>query len=231
MGCGGSKDDDKKAGAPGKAGTAKKGAATKKGSAVGGKTKGPSAAGGTKKKGVSAAKGSGKKSATTISEGGPAPGAGAAGPAPASPPSSPPASPPSSPPASPPSSPPASPPASPPSSPPSSPPGSPTGTGSSLGTDFRERIAQAGPGQLIVIRFFRVDCEKCVAVGKFYQTLVHKYANVIFLDANMARNMHAVGAMNVLTVPTFVAFKNHREIGRYEGWDNAELENWIVTNS
>ena len=96
--------------------------------------------------------------------------------------------------------------------------------------DFRERIAQAGPDQLLIIRFFKTDCDRCAAIGQFYEGLVGKYEQVIFLDANLGRNLHAIGQMNVMAVPTFIAFKNHREVQRYIGTDPMALEQMIAAN-
>ncbi len=104
--------------------------------------------------------------------------------------------------------------------------------GSSIasGGDFRSRIATAGPNQLLLIRFFKIDCEKCLEVGQFYQGLVTQYPQVIFLDANLARNLHAIGDMQVMSVPTFIAFKNHHEIGRYVGTDTRQVEALVTSN-
>ncbi len=98
------------------------------------------------------------------------------------------------------------------------------------GGDFRDKVARAPANQLLVIRFFKIDCEKCLSVGHFYQGLVARFPQVIFLDANMARNIHAIGEMNIHSVPTFVAFKNHQELGRYVGTDTREVEALIARN-
>ena len=110
-------------------------------------------------------------------------------------------------------------------------PGTSSAGGSAPGGDFRERIAKAGPNQLIMIRFYKVDCQKCAMVGQFYQSLVVKYPQVIFLDANMARNLHAIGYMAVNAVPTFIAFKNHTEVGRYVGIENGPMEALVRNNA
>ena len=100
----------------------------------------------------------------------------------------------------------------------------------SLDEDFKARIATAAPDTLILIRFFKGDCNQCVDIGLFYQSLVPQYPDVVFLDANIARNNHAIGAMSIDAVPTFIAFKDHREVGRYTGTDPNALQSLVASN-
>ena len=99
-----------------------------------------------------------------------------------------------------------------------------------LDDDFKARIASAAADQLILIRLFKGDCNKCEDIGRYYQSLVPQYRDAVFLDANVTRNNHAIGAMNIQAVPTFVAFKDHREIGRYTGTDPSALHDLVQTN-
>lgn len=91
-----------------------------------------------------------------------------------------------------------------------------------------ERIAGAGPEQLVVVCFYKPDCEKCGLVSSFFESLVVAYPDVIFLDSNIARNNEAAEELNLKSVPTFLAFKNHREIGRYEGVNRDAIEGLVI---
>ncbi len=82
-----------------------------------------------------------------------------------------------------------------------------------------------------MIRFYKGDSDKTSPVGKYYEGLVNQHPNVVFLDANLNRNMHAVGEMAVTSVPTFIAFKNHREVGRYSGTDEQQVLKLITLNA
>jgi len=108
--------------------------------------------------------------------------------------------------------------------------GGQVGAGLGPERDFRDRIAAAGPDTLVVIRFFKEDCEKCASIGDFYRGLVAKYPQAIFLDARLNRNVHVVGALSVDSVPTFIAFKGHREISRYAGTNAQELLDLITSS-
>ncbi len=90
------------------------------------------------------------------------------------------------------------------------------------------KLAHAEPTQLVVMCFFKPNCRKCAKVNSFYESLVLAYPDVVFLDANVSRNLEAVDELSIKSVPTFVAFKNQREIGRYEGISKDAIEGLIL---
>ena len=94
---------------------------------------------------------------------------------------------------------------------------------------FQNRIESAGPHQLVVVRFTKTDCNKCALTTSFLGEFVSKYDSVIFLDADMAENLPAIGELNIEEVPTFVAFKGNKEVGRYVGTDEHRVEA-LITN-
>ncbi len=96
--------------------------------------------------------------------------------------------------------------------------------------DIRARLAGAGPSQLLVIRFYKARGDKKSPIGRYYEGLVREHADVVFLDAYVDRNPLAVGEMGVGSVPTFMALKNHKEVGRYVGTDERDLLQFIRTN-
>lgn len=65
-------------------------------------------------------------------------------------------------------------------------------------------------------------------MNSFFESLVVAYPDVIFLDANISRNHEAVSELSLKTVPTFIAFKNHREVGRYEGVSRDAIEGLVM---
>ena len=101
--------------------------------------------------------------------------------------------------------------------------------GSILGREsFQDKIAKLNPNQLLVIGFMKDDCGKCDQVSEFYGGLAKKYPDVTFLDANVKQNPDAVKELNLTSVPTFCAFKNHREIGRYDGTNPDAIEGLVT---
>jgi len=96
------------------------------------------------------------------------------------------------------------------------------------GTRLADHINAAGPDQLVVICFFDPDCGACDGVQSFYEGLMHKYRDVFFLDADISRNIGIVEALHLKSVPTFVVFREHREIGRYEGTRNDAIEELVA---
>ena len=103
-----------------------------------------------------------------------------------------------------------------------------TKQGSLFGREsFQDKLADLNPNQLLVISFVKEHCDKCDQVGDFYDSLDKKYEDVTFLNANVMQNPDAVKELNLKSVPTFCAFKNHRELGRYEGTNPKAIEGLV----
>ena len=95
--------------------------------------------------------------------------------------------------------------------------------------DFRQSLREAGD-RLVIIKFYEDKCEDCDAMSQLYEEFVAKYPEVLFLEANVKNNSEAVGQLRIKFLPTFIAFKNHLEVGRLVDTKVADIENLIQKN-
>ena len=95
--------------------------------------------------------------------------------------------------------------------------------------DFRTSLREAGD-KLVLIKFYEEKCEDCEAMSKLYQEFVSKYPGVLFLEANVTNNNEAVDQLRIKMLPTFIAFKNHLEVGRLVDTRVEDIENLIRKN-
>ena len=95
--------------------------------------------------------------------------------------------------------------------------------------DFRQSLKEAGD-RLVIIKFYEDKCEDCDAMSQLYEEFVAKYPDVLFLEANVTNNSEAVTQLRIKFLPTFIAFKNHLEVGRLVDTKVADIENLIQKN-
>ena len=95
--------------------------------------------------------------------------------------------------------------------------------------DLRTSLKEAGD-KLVVIKFCEDSCEDCDAMTKLYKEFVAKYPNVLFLEANITNNPEAVEDLRIRFLPTFIAFKNHLEVGRLVDTKVDDIEKLIRNN-
>ena len=95
--------------------------------------------------------------------------------------------------------------------------------------NFRQSLREAGD-RLVIIKFYEDKCEDCDAMSQLYEEFVAKYPEVLFLEANVKNNSEAVGQLRIKFLPTFIAFKNHLEVGRLVDTKVADIENLIQKN-
>ncbi len=67
---------------------------------------------------------------------------------------------------------------------------------------------------LVIVRFHEEDCEEC---GTVYEDFSLQHPGVVFLESNVKANPEVVGQLQLKRLPTYVAFRNHREVGRVVG--------------
>jgi thiol-disulfide isomerase/thioredoxin len=96
--------------------------------------------------------------------------------------------------------------------------------------DFKESLRNA-IDRLVIVLFYEDDCEDCYAMRELYQEFVLMYPKVLFLEANVKANSEAIKALRIKFLPTFIAFKNHLEVGRLVDVDAQQLEALIAGNS
>ncbi len=91
-------------------------------------------------------------------------------------------------------------------------------------------VDEANHDRLVVIRFHEAFCKDCPGVGKIYEGMVQRYPQVLFLDANLETNQDVMEKLAIGKAPSFIAFKNKEEVGRYVGNDPDKLEALIKEN-
>ncbi len=94
---------------------------------------------------------------------------------------------------------------------------------------LRESLRNAGD-RLVVILFYEQECEDCEAVRMLYEELVIAYPDVLFLEADVMSNVETVKQLRLKFLPTFVAYRNHLEVGRLVSVDVMDLEEFIQHN-
>jgi len=94
---------------------------------------------------------------------------------------------------------------------------------------FKESLRNA-IDRLVIVMFYEDNCDDCHAMGELLQEFVLMYPKVLFLEANVKANPDAVKALRVRYLPTFIAFKNHLEVGRLVDVDAEQLEIMIANS-
>ena len=64
-------------------------------------------------------------------------------------------------------------------------------------------------------------------MSKRYNKFSEKYPKVIFLEAAVEANPEIVDQMCITHLPTFVAFRDHEEVGRVSNTDLKKVEHLI----
>ncbi len=89
------------------------------------------------------------------------------------------------------------------------------------------RLSEAG-NRFVMIKFFKPDSPGMVKVHETYCNYADTYTDIIFMEADATANPEAVSDLQIRNLPAFLAFKNHTEVGRYEGSDMGEVKTLIV---
>ncbi len=96
--------------------------------------------------------------------------------------------------------------------------------------DVRSTLREAGD-RLVIVLFYENECESCEAMRILYEEFVIKYPDCLFLEANVAYNDEPIETLRLKFLPTFIAFRNHLEVGRIVTVDAWELEDMIQQNT
>lgn len=80
----------------------------------------------------------------------------------------------------------------------------------------------------VVIRFFSHECQGSAAIEPYYAGLSCAYPKVIFLEADVSFNRDLTASCRVVFTPTFVIFKEGKEVGRLTGVDVNDLTDFIT---
>jgi len=90
-----------------------------------------------------------------------------------------------------------------------------------------KRVFPEYSDKIIVMLFYEDDCWDCMAVRQLFQEFVTMYQDVVFLETKAKTNIDALKSLRITYLPTFVAFRNHLEIGRMVTADAKLLEVFI----
>jgi thioredoxin 1 len=93
--------------------------------------------------------------------------------------------------------------------------------------DEFQKVVGAGP---VVVDFFTEWCGPCKSIAPKFVELSEKAENkgVTFLKANVEENEELGSLFNIRSIPTFVAFKDGKPVGRVEGASLPAIENVIA---
>jgi len=84
------------------------------------------------------------------------------------------------------------------------------------------RLSAAG-NKFVLIKFFKPNDPDMDVVHKAFTDLSDAYPLIIFMEADASVNLDAVSELQIKKYPAFVAFREHTEVGRYEGSNMDEL--------
>jgi thioredoxin len=93
--------------------------------------------------------------------------------------------------------------------------------------EFTRELASAGAGRLVVVDFFAVWCGPCTMIAPFFKQLSNTFPQVLFLKVDVDKCDQAAQGNRITAMPTFVFFKNSREIERIRGGNKQELEDKV----
>ncbi len=89
------------------------------------------------------------------------------------------------------------------------------------------RLSESG-SRFVMIKFFKPDDPGMAKVHEAYCNFADEYTDIIFMEAEAESNAEAVRELQIKNLPAFLAFKNHTEVGRYEGGDMGELKTLVT---
>ena len=96
--------------------------------------------------------------------------------------------------------------------------------------EFASELSNAG-SKLVVVDFSAEWCGPCKMIGPFFKQLSNTFPNVNFLKVDVDKCDTVAQANRVSAMPTFVFFKNSREIERIRGADKNALEEKVRLHS
>jgi thioredoxin-like negative regulator of GroEL len=80
---------------------------------------------------------------------------------------------------------------------------------------------------IFVTYFYSPSCRTCKMMSPFFEYLAIEYPNFSFAKINAVEADELSDKFNITMVPTVIAFKNNKELKRYTGDSNAEMEEFM----
>jgi thioredoxin 1 len=80
----------------------------------------------------------------------------------------------------------------------------------------------------IIVDFFAGWCGPCRIIAPYFEQLSEMYKNVLFVKIDIDEVEDVAGFLQVTSLPTFILFKNGREVTRILGANKLGLENLVI---
>ncbi|XP_070541285.1 thioredoxin-like [Ptychodera flava] len=94
---------------------------------------------------------------------------------------------------------------------------------------FDAELKNAG-SKLVVVDFTAAWCGPCQFIAPKYKALAEEMTDVVFLKVDVDENSETAQSCNISSMPTFVFFKNGKELERFSGASEEKLRATIAKN-
>lgn len=92
---------------------------------------------------------------------------------------------------------------------------------------FDEQLEKAG-GKLVVVNFYANWCRPCRMINPRYDNISKEFPNAIFLKLNVGNIEEIADRYKVTITPTFVLFRNGKNMETLFGAAEQQLRNLII---
>ncbi len=86
--------------------------------------------------------------------------------------------------------------------------------------EYREALSQ---NTKVIIEFFTDNDPSCQSISEEFKQLAEEYPDIAFLLVNVEYNSGIASSENIKAVPTFVSFRDGKQIFRFVGANRVEL--------
>ncbi|XP_070541288.1 thioredoxin-like [Ptychodera flava] len=94
---------------------------------------------------------------------------------------------------------------------------------------FDAELKNAG-SKLVTVDFTAAWCPPCQSIGPKFEALSDEITDVVFLKVDVDDNSETAETYNISAMPTFVFFKNGKELERFSGASEEKLRATIAKN-
>ena len=81
---------------------------------------------------------------------------------------------------------------------------------------------------VLIVDFYSPNCRTCEKMKPFFEYLATEYPTNTYMALNTNQAPEVANKYEIDKVPTYLALKNGKEIDRYTGPSNEELEKFIT---
>jgi thioredoxin 1 len=95
--------------------------------------------------------------------------------------------------------------------------------------EFDELISSAG-NKLVAVDFTATWCGPCQRIGPKFVSMAAEFPDCEFVKVDVDQNEETSAACKVECMPTFIFYKNGKEVGRMSGADENKLKEMVTSN-